>query len=61
MSKAVLVMDMPKTCGECMLARLVNGNQVMCSIDRLSTRELTDAEKDRPDWCPLKRMPVSMK
>lgn len=57
MSKAILVMDMPKSCDECRLARLVGRSEVMCAIDRMAKRKYEDACKDRPDWCPLRELP----
>ncbi len=57
MAKAILVIDMPENCEECRMARLVNGNQVMCCIDRMVARSYSDATEDRPDWCPLVPMP----
>lgn len=57
MSKAVLVMDMPSSCTECRLASLVGREDVMCAIDRMSTRKYADACKDIPDWCPLRDLP----
>lgn len=60
MSKAILVMDMPESCGTCYLARIVNGNRVMCSIDRITSRDMTEAMENKPDWCPLHPMPEKM-
>ena len=47
MSKAILVMDMPKSCFDCKLqdwanCRIVKG----CHVG-----------STRPDWCPLKEVP----
>lgn len=57
MSKAILVMDMPSSCDNCRLASLVGREDVMCAIDRMTTRKYADACKDRPDWCPLCKVP----
>ena len=57
MSKAYLIMDMPNSCDECRLARLVGRSEVMCAIDKMATRKYEDACKDRPDCCPLRELP----
>lgn len=47
MSKAILVMDMPKNCYECKLQEWLNCKIVKgCHIG-----------ETRPDWCPLRPMP----
>lgn len=47
MSKAVLVMDMPKDCYECKLQ-----DWLTCRI----VKKCNTAHK-KPDWCPLKPLP----
>lgn len=51
MSKAILVLDMPKNCGECKLY-MNNGNSYWCKATGIDTTGLTI-----PASCPLKPMP----
>lgn len=49
MAKAVLVMDMPKSCTECIVCNLA-----ICR----SAHELIPLKgTERPDWCPLRELP----
>ena len=49
--KAILVIDMPKTCGGCPCMRVSNTGFV-CQM------EWRDIDPDHiPSWCPLKPMP----
>ena len=64
MSKAVLIMDMPKDCCDCKFCReLDEGVKACCEImDNPSNSELCriiDVHycMEKPDWCPLKPMP----
>lgn len=58
MNKAILVMDMPKSCGECSIC-------ASWQESAFSTREYWCPVMDnkavepnkRPDWCPLKELP----
>lgn len=60
MSKAVLVMDMPKNCAECNLCG-TQDDEIFCIPDDfahyLSSSYMNYSCKSRPDWCPLKPMP----
>lgn len=60
MSKAILVIDMPKTCEECPICQGValDGDYV-CSIkdEYGEERGFDDGEYEKPDWCPLKTVP----
>lgn len=59
MSKAVLVMDMPKKCGECPLYKVVAGNELCRAKIRATSVEGTlVAAYAKPDWCPLRDLPV---
>lgn len=50
MSKAILVMDMPKSCGDCCFsAQRYN----FCTLLRKSEINYSH----RTDWCPLKEVP----
>ena len=55
--KAVLVIDMPESCGPCRFS--TRGTHPFCiATDRT---HLVDISKgDRPSWCPLKEMPKKM-
>ena len=62
MAKAVLVMDMPKSCGECPFCRGLNECKVKKYLvrDRLFTIFTVDAqimEGGKPSWCPLRALP----
>lgn len=58
MSKAILVIDMPKNCRECPLAKnesIVLEEAYNCLPKR---KWVTDREcESRPNWCPLKEVP----
>lgn len=61
MSKAVLVIDMPNTCGGCILCQNRRGHCV-CShpFDGENgdvVLNKVDIEQERPNWCPLQQMP----
>lgn len=47
MSKAILVMDMPKDCYECKLQ-----DWLTCRIAKKC-----NTSHSRPDWCPLRELP----
>ena len=47
MSKAILVMDMPKSCYECKLQ-----DWLTCRIAKKC-----NTSHSRPDWCPLRELP----
>lgn len=51
MAKAALIMDMPESCDECRVVRIVNGYYI-CQAKRNLRRS-----KKRPDWCPLRELP----
>lgn len=68
MAKAVLIIDMPKSCNECPLC--FNGNYGewdFCAatghldefgdIDCEEVTEKIRKKGSRPDWCPLKELP----
>lgn len=62
MAKAVLVMDMPESCGECPFCRGLNECKVKKYLvrDRLFTIFTVDAqimEGEKPSWCPLRELP----
>ena len=52
MSKAILVMDMPKTCYECRLSKRLNPDEfVLC--DGKIVSDTSTIFNLRPGWCPL--------
>ena len=62
MAKAVLIMDMPESCGECPFCRGLNECKVKKYLvrDRLFTIFTVDAqimEGGKPSWCPLRELP----
>lgn len=62
MPKAVLIMDMPESCGECPFCRGLNECKVKKYLvrDRLFTIFTVDAqimEGGKPSWCPLRELP----
>lgn len=57
--KAILVIDMPKSCNKCKLKThrfgfTTNKMKVGC---KFKGDILTDVLSDRPNWCPLKPLP----
>lgn len=61
MSKAILVMDMPKCCKLCKLSQFAKERHTgelcfRCSIEPLLM--ITAKESNlKPEWCPLKEVP----
>lgn len=61
--KAILVIEMPKSCNKCQLKThrfgfTTNKMKVGC---KFKGDILTDVLSDRPSWCPLKPMPQKKK
>lgn len=52
MSKAILVIDMPDSCDVCKFCYYTMGETPVCSLENLVAEP-----QDRPNWCPLKRLP----
>ena len=64
MSKSVLVMDTPETCGDCQFCyELDEGVKACCTLigDEKGLMKEIDCEdgycQDKPNWCPLKELP----
>lgn len=66
MSKALLILDMPKTCLDCIFCfELDEGINACCSVmfdekDSSLCREINCKDgycQNKPDWCPLKEIP----
>lgn len=53
MSKAMLIMDMPRCCVEC---PCFNENYASCSKEKLYL-SLYNIEAIKPNWCPLRELP----
>lgn len=52
MSKAVLVIDMPKNCRNCKLSEMsCEFDKILCIPMQKSSDKFS---KDKPNWCPLK-------
>ena len=60
MPKAVLIMDMPESCGECNFNDFgANGILTCICIDDYMELE-DDMDTCRPDWCPFRELPEKM-
>lgn len=60
MSKAYLIMDMPKNCAECSLCSSQDDEYFCISDDfehYLGTRFASHNATERPNWCPLRELP----
>ena len=62
MSKAVLVMDMPEDCKQCVFCRGLNACKLKKYLvrDKICTVYTVDKqimEGGKPDWCPLRELP----
>lgn len=55
MSKAIFVMDMPKSCDGCLLHGTMIGKQI-CNAEIKRVKD----ESIKPDWCPLKEVPKKL-
>ena len=55
MNKAILVIDMPKCCRECM-CYVLGARYNFCEVARFAIFDNTT----KPDWCPLKPLPEKM-
>ena len=57
MSKAILVMDMPKSCRNCNL-RVIGSYNFCTGADGRKIDQMKIINNDiKPDWCPLREMP----
>ena len=55
MSKAILVIDMPKNCSSCPCCYIPEYGNDMCQA--MDDKEIGINEKEKPDWCPLHEAP----
>lgn len=57
MAKAVLVMDMPKSCFDCNLCH-INGSDLEDNCQAFEVARQVNSEiYEKPDWCPLRELP----
>ena len=56
MSKAILVMDMPKNCFDCRFQEMGFCEAVHSVGDMIPDDDL----ESKPDWCPLREMPEKL-
>lgn len=54
MSKAMLIMDMPKKCHECPFAYITLSERE-CLVKDMDIN--VDVKNEKPTWCPLKEVP----
>lgn len=52
MSKAILILDMPKKCTECAICQHQDEGWLYCTYYHRNAHAF-----DIPDWCPLKEAP----
>lgn len=58
MSKAILLIDMPQSCGECSICASWQSSAFSAREYWCPAMENKDVEPDkRPIWCPLKEVP----
>lgn len=57
MSKAILVVNMPKSCEQCRLHSFAGKDfDIICEAQG-RTQSYDVAYKSKPDWCPLREVP----
>ena len=56
MSKAMLIMDMPKSCSLCPCAYITQEEKICLAMDVLTID--VDEDKEKPIWCPLRPAPT---
>lgn len=57
MSKAVLIMDMPKNCLECPIGKNMSISIETCISCPFGKCAIDSEAETIPDWCPLRPMP----
>lgn len=57
MSKAILVMDMPKNCIECPIGKNMSISIETCIQCPFGKCAIDEEAETIPDWCPLRPMP----
>lgn len=62
MAKAILVIDMPKNCGECSICASWQESAYSTREYWCPVMDNKDVEPNKkPDWCPLKELPEKKK
>lgn len=66
MAKAILVMDMPESCKQCVFCHGLNACKLKKYLvgDKICTVYTVDKqimEGGKPDWCPLRELPERKK
>ena len=56
--KAIIVIDMPKVCGECRASFC--GDVWYCYAGEYRRPLFTENIQEKPSWCPLRPMPEQM-
>lgn len=52
--KALLIIDMPSSCNECIFRHVTSCGRFICKIDK---HEINNKDNFRPNFCPLKSLP----
>lgn len=60
MSKAVLVMNMPKNCMKCPIGKNMSNAMEVCIKCPFGRCAIDEEAKTIPSWCPLKEVPKKM-
>lgn len=58
MSKAILVVDTPESCGRCILKSVGEYSDAHCHV---TDKPIPVRVASRPDWCPLVPMPAAVR
>ena len=54
MSKAILIIDMPECCADC---RFTDSGGDVCALGNKAI-SYEEYKTKKPDWCPLRELPV---
>lgn len=58
------MVDVPKSCTDCQLGNLnfysVGKDNVYCQLNKKRDIPYKKADRERPDWCPIKEIPVRL-
>ena len=58
MNKSVLVIDTPNNCALCQMGNYdMSKGGVYCQLNKKENISWKDAQKEKPDWCPLGDLP----
>lgn len=64
MAKGIIVMDAPEECRKCPFQEVSEENHIWCLVSNLDDcshipKMILD-EYSKPDWCPIKEIPVRL-